>query len=144
MRFFRSIKKSSLIYIIGELILLVIGINLAIWFNNWDTSNQIANSKDIAIKKIMGEIKNNHLAVETVLENNSAVRNAYKEFKDYYSENTSMIKANPKVMQRLTHQFPNFFTITDSMLINHDQYLYEGTSQINLEIPNLTIQLTSV
>lgn len=138
MRFFKKIKKRNLTYILGELALLFIGINLAIWFNNWNTSKKTANSKAIAIEKIIDEVKNNQSEVETVLENNYTILNAYKEYKNLYSGNTSMVKADPLKMQTLTKRYPDFFSIADSTIMSNGQYVYEGRSRINLEIPTLT------
>ncbi len=49
-----------------------------------------------------------------------------------------MVKADPLKMRTLTKKYSDFFSIADSTLIGKGQYLYEGTSQINLEIPTLT------
>ena len=40
MRFFKENRRLNLKYIFGEILLLFIGINLAIWFNNWNTSKK--------------------------------------------------------------------------------------------------------
>ncbi|SFR34028.1 hypothetical protein SAMN04490243_0768 [Robiginitalea myxolifaciens] len=138
MRFFKKIKRSNLTYILSELVLLFIGINLAIWFNNWNTSKKINEAKAVAIEKIIDEIENNQLEVETVLQNNYIVLNAYEDFKNLYSGNTSVVKADAIKMQTLTNKYPGFFTVKDSTLIDEGQYLYEGSSRINLEIPTLT------
>lgn len=137
-RFLKKIKRINLTYIIGELLLLFIGINLAIWFNNWNTSIKTAKTKEIAINKIIDEIKNNQLEVETVLNNSNKILNAYKAFKKHYSGNTSMVKATPLELNALVHRFPVFFTVKDSTLVDDGIYLYEGVSHINLEIPTLT------
>ena len=61
MRFFKLNRKLNLKYIFGEILLLFIGINLAIWFNNWNASKKINEEKKVAISKIAEEIKNNKL-----------------------------------------------------------------------------------
>lgn len=137
MRLFKKIKRRNLTYILSELALLFIGINLAIWFNDWNTSKKIDEAKAIAVEKIIDEIESNQLEVKTVMENNNAVLNAYKEFKNLYSGNTSVVKADPLEMQRLIKKYPGYFTILDSTMIDEGSYLYEGRSRINLEVPTL-------
>ncbi len=138
MRFFKKIKRRNLTYILGELVLLFIGINLAIWFNNWNTSKKINKAKAVAIERIIDEIENNQLEVKTVLKNNYTGLSSYKEFKNLYLGNTSVVKANPLEMQRLIKKHPGYFTIIDSTMIDEGLYQYEGSSRMNLEIPTLT------
>jgi len=56
MRFFKQNRKVNLKYIFGELLLLFVGINLAIWFNDWNSSKKISEGKKVAIEKITEEI----------------------------------------------------------------------------------------
>jgi len=51
MRFFKENRSLNLKYIFGEILLLFMGINLAIWFNNWNASKKINEGKKIAISK---------------------------------------------------------------------------------------------
>ena len=138
MRFFKLNRKLNFKYILGEILLLFIGINLAIWFNNWNFSKKINESKKIAISKITEEIENNKLEVDSVLRNNYKVLNAYKSFKNLYDGNTSKIKTSPAHLQSLRKKYPGFFSIKDSIVLNDDLYHYRGTTHINLEIPTLT------
>ena len=46
-------------YIIGEVLLIFLGINLAIWFNDWNSTQQLNKNKKIALAKIEEEIRNN-------------------------------------------------------------------------------------
>ena len=58
MRLFKS-SAVNWKYFVGEILLIFFGISLAIWFNNWNTSNTINENKRIAIDKIEEEIQNN-------------------------------------------------------------------------------------
>ena len=138
MRFFRLKRKLNLKYILGEILLLFVGINLAIWFNNWNTSKKISDDKKVAISKITEEIDNNKLEIDTVLNNSHGIINAYKEFKNVYAGNTSIINAYPEQLKLLNTKYPDFFITKDSTAIDSGMYHYRGTTRINLEIPTLT------
>ncbi len=138
MRFFKLNRKLNLKYIFGEILLLFVGINLAIWFNNWNSSKKINEGKKVAISKIIGEVENNELEIDSVLKNNHQVLNAYKDFKKIYDGNTGLIKVSPKQLQSLRNKYPDFFRTKDSIALDNGLYHYRGTTQINLEIPTLT------
>ena len=138
MRFFKNKRKLNLKYIFGELLLLFVGINLAIWFNNWNASKKINEGKKIAISKITEEVENNKVEIDKVLINNHRILNAYKDFKNIYDGNTSVIMANPKQLQLLRNKYPDYFITKDSIALENGLYSYRGTTQMILEIPTLT------
>lgn len=138
MRFFKLNKKLNLKYIFGEILLLFIGINLAIWFNNWNTSKKINEEKKVAISKITEEIENNRLEIDSVLNNNHQIINANRDFNNLYDGNTSTINASPKQLKLLNNKYPDYFSVKDSTAIDNGMYNYIGTTQIKLEIPTLT------
>jgi len=138
MKIFKLIRKLKLKYIFGELLLLVVGINLAIWFNDWNSSKKINEDKKIAINKITEEVENNKVEIDSVLKNNHQTLNAYKDFKNIYDGNTSVIKANPKQLQLLRNRYPDYFRTKDSIALDNGLYRYRGTTHIILEIPTLT------
>ena len=125
-------------YAFGEIILVVIGILIALQINNWNSSKKINESKKIAISKITEEVENNKLEFDKVLNNNHRILNAYKDFKNIYDGNTSVIKTNPKQLQLLRNKYPDFFIIKDSIALDNGLYRYRGTTQLILEIPTLT------
>jgi len=137
MRFLRN-KKLNLKYIIGEILLLFIGINLAIWFNNWNSSKKINEDKKIAINKIIGEIDNNRLETDSLILNNRQILNAYRDYKNFYDNNTSVVIMSPKQFRRLKGKHPDFFRPKDSIAIDNGLFRYRGTTFINLEITTLT------
>jgi len=138
MRFFKLNRKLNLKYIFGEILLLFIGINLAIWFNNWNTSKKINEEKKVAISKITEEIENNKIEIDSVLINSHRIINAYRDFKNLYDGNTTAINANPKQLKLLNNKYPDYFRVKDSIAIDNGMYLYRGATHINLEIPTLT------
>ena len=138
MRFFKKNIKLNLKYIIGEILLLFIGINLAIWFNNWNTSKKINGDKKIALSKIIDEIDNNRLEIDSVIIKNRQILNAYREYKRFYDGKTSLIKMSPKQFSLLKNKYPVFFRTKDSIAVENGLFRYSGTTFINLEITTLT------
>lgn len=138
MRFFKERKRLNLKYIIGEILLLFIGINLAIWFNNWNTSKKINEDKKIAINKIIEEIDNNKLEVDSLLINNLNILNAYRDYKEFYDGNTSQVKMSSKQFSLLKNKHPDFFRVKDSIAAGSGLLQYNGTTYVNLEITTLT------
>ena len=138
MRFLRKNRKLNLKYIIGEILLLFIGINLAIWFNNWNSSQKINEDKKIAINKIIEEIDNNRLEIDSVIINNRKILNAYRDYKNFYDSNTSVVIMSSKQFRILKDKYPDFFRPKDSIAIEKELFRYSGTTYINLEITTLT------
>ena len=138
MRFFKQNRKVNLKYIFGELLLLFVGINLAIWFNDWNSAKKTNEDKKVAISKITEEIENNKLELDIVLENSHQVLNAFKEFKNIYDGDTSVVIANPKQFELLRNRYPGFFTIKDSTALDDGLYRYRGSTKIVLEVATLT------
>jgi len=65
-KFFRKIRQNLLVenktgkylkYAIGEIILVVIGILIALQINNWNESRKLANTESIYLKRFLSELK---------------------------------------------------------------------------------------
>jgi len=138
MRFFKLNRTVNFKYVIGEILLLFIGINLAIWFNNWNTSKKINEEKKIALSKIIEEMDNNIIEVDSVLINNQNILNAYRDYSGFYDGNTSLLKMNSKQFSLLKNKYPDFFRVKDSIATENELIQYSGTTYINLEIATLT------
>lgn len=138
MRFIKSKKELNLKYIIGEILLLFIGINLAIWFNDWNASKKTNESKKIAISKIIEEIDNNRLEIDSIILNNNQILNAYKEYKKFYDGSTAQVKMTSEQFRSLKNKYPNYFRVKDSLAVENGLIRYNGTTYMNLEITTLT------
>ena len=125
-------------YIVGEVILIFLGINLAIWFNDWNTARNITESKRIAIEKIEEEIQNNLQELVRARELNTRIPEAVSSFKDLQSEIHEGTVASVEEMAQFQESYPNFFQVTDSSLVAPGFYLYNGDTLINLELAELT------
>ena len=124
-------------YVIGEILLIFIGINLAIWFNNWNTSKQADSNKQLAIDKISEEIRNNLEELEEADSLNSHVLNAYLSYKPSFDGKSSILIASSALRDSLLQLYPEFFKATDSVALEDGRYRYGGDTFVQLEIPEL-------
>ncbi len=138
MRFFKLNRQFNWKYVLGEIALIFIGINLAIWFNDWNASKKSAQNKRIAISKIKDEIKNNQGELSLAQTGNQLIIDAFNAYKAIYFGNTSKTIATPAKMKSLGKKYPGYFQITDSIKHVEGQYKYSGETHIELELPSLT------
>ncbi len=140
MRFFKFNKDYNFNwkYVIGETALIFMGISLAIWFNNWNTSNTSNKDKDIAISKITEEITNNLEEIQIAQDSNQKIAEAFADYQKVFEGNSSNVIATPSEFNSLQKKYPGFFRLADSILIETDTYRYSGGTFIQLEIPALT------
>ncbi|MEW7290847.1 hypothetical protein [Aquimarina sp. 2304DJ70-9] len=138
MKFFKLKKTFDWKYIIREVLLIFIGINLAIWFNNWNSSKKVNHDKTIAISKIKGEIENNIKELNTTQNNNQFILNAFTDLHKLSDKNSSQVIATPEQLVKLKKQYPNFFSASDSSKVNDNLFKYNLQTYIELEIPTLS------
>jgi osmotically-inducible protein OsmY len=140
MRFFKFNKKYNFNwqYALGEILLLVVGINLAIWFNNWNTDQNIDRNKAAAIEKISEEIRDNLSDAKNVFAKNIQVINAYNDYKSYYQEDTNNLIATTKELSVLQARHPRFFRVTDSAEVENGIYRYRGKTYVDFELADLS------
>jgi len=131
MSFLKLKGKFNWRYAIGEILLIFIGINLAIWFNNWNSSKKSAHDKEIAIAKITEEIESNSTELNVAQRNNQLILLAYLDYQNIYNGNTSEIISSPKKLSILQRKYPNFFRIKDSIEHNNGLYRYKGGTNID-------------
>ena len=140
MRFFKFNKDYNFNwkYVIGETALIFMGISLAIWFNNWNTTNTSNKDKEIAIVKITEEITNNLVEIQIAQDSNQKIAEAFAEFKKLFDGNSSNVIATPSEFNSLQKEYPGFFALIDSTQLEPGTYRYSGGTFIQLEIPDLT------
>jgi len=127
-----------LTYAIGEIILVVIGILIALQINNWNSSNKSKREVEISITHIKKEIENNIKELKEARQINHKIVEAYSEYLKLYDGKTSELITTTKNMDVLQIKYPGFFRISDSLQINTDLFHYSGTTFINLELAELT------
>ncbi len=125
-------------YIVGEVLLIFVGINLAIWFNDWNASKKIDQNKKIAIEKIQIEIKNNLEELLKTRENNQRITGAIETYKGFDPGATEGVIATTGQMKKFRKQYPGFFHATDSTQLKDEFFNYEGDIFINLELAELS------
>jgi hypothetical protein len=138
MRFLKLNGKFNWKYVVGEILLIFIGINLAIWFNNWNTSKKSVYDKQVAIEKIIEEIENNRSELNLARDKNMLILSAFNSYKNLYNGNTSELIASPESLNILQNKFPKFYRVKDSTFYSENVFLYKGDTHIVLEIPSLT------
>jgi hypothetical protein len=136
MRFFK-IKEFNWKYVFGEIFLLFVGINLAIWFNDWNASKTIQKNKEIALEKIEGEIENNLEQLVKDHESNQKIPAFFAEMDSIKSEEGRII-ASPESMHYFVKKYPEFVRKLDSISVGNGLYHYNLDSFINLEITDLS------
>ena len=114
MRLFKPWNKFNWKYIIGEILLISMGISLAIWFNNWNSSMKSKREKEVIIKKIKEEIKNNIEETNKSRVINQKIIDAYSDYKALYKGNTNEVVSTPQHLKILQGKYPNYFKVTDS------------------------------
>lgn len=125
-------------YIVGEILLIFFGISLAIWFNNWNTSNTINENKRIAIDKIKEEIQNNLSEIRASRKVNSKIPKAIAIYKEFVSQGDGHVVSEKSRMKDFQEEYSGFFLIKDSVRINDSIYRYLGDTKINIELTELS------
>ncbi len=129
-------KGFAVKYIIGEVLLLFIGINLAIQFNNWNSTRQARKSIEIAIEKINEETTYNKNELENSIESHHkiiAFLTAYKEIGNF---NTDIVTSTD-LMSKFRKDFSDFYIVKDSSKLGLDKYNYRGQIGIEIEVTDL-------
>ena len=138
MRILKFSSQFNWKYIFGEILLIFIGISLAIWFNNWNSSIKTGKEKEIAIAKIKEEIQSNISELTAARKVNQLIFNAYSEFKKIYKGNTNELITTPEHLNMLQEKYPKFFTVADSTKYKSGLFHYTGSTFINLELAELS------
>ncbi|THV57319.1 hypothetical protein EZV76_15095 [Flagellimonas alvinocaridis] len=134
---FFNIKGINWKYIFGEIFLLFVGINLAIWFNNWNTSKGMEKDKVVALEKIEGEIKANLDQLVKDHEVNQKIPSFFSDFDALEAEDGRFV-TSPETMGALQKKYPEYIREVDSTEVGDGQYAYRIDSYINLEITDLS------
>lgn len=132
------IRNLNLKYILGEILLIFIGINLAIWFNNWNTSKEVSKNKVVALTKIEGELRNNLAELLKSRADNKRIPEFIDEYKGLSSNNSGTIVMTTGEMRVFQSEYSSFYKILDSTQKRDGHFEYKVDTYINLEIPTLS------
>ncbi|UAM99089.1 hypothetical protein K8354_04490 [Polaribacter litorisediminis] len=67
-------------YAIGEIVLVMIGILLALQVNNWNENRKISNTEQLLLRDLKTEIQSNIIALDTIIKSHRASLNAIITF----------------------------------------------------------------
>ncbi|BFP41759.1 hypothetical protein FGF1_26040 [Flavobacteriaceae bacterium GF1] len=132
------IRNLNLKYILGEILLIFIGINLAIWFNNWNTSNEISKNKAVALTKIEGELRNNLGELLKSRADNKRIPEFIAAYKELSSDDSGTVVMTAGEMKVFQSKYSSFYKVLDSIQKGDGLYEYKGDTYINLEIATLS------
>ena len=99
-KFFRKIRQKLLpennfgkylLYALGEILLVVIGILIALQVNNWNESKKISRQEIVLIENLRSEFKVNLENLEEVEAQNQIIYNSTNELKNLIGQETSII-----------------------------------------------------
>lgn len=104
-KFFRRVRKklidegnlkSYLLYAIGEILLVMLGILLALQVNTWNENRKIRNTESEAIKNLINEFKRNHKDLVRVYQAKKAAEQGLRKYLEILNNDTLSIsyKAN--------------------------------------------------
>nr|WP_298791788.1 hypothetical protein [uncultured Allomuricauda sp.] len=136
MRFFK-LKKFNWKYVIGEILLLFVGINLAIWFNDWNASKSIQKDKEVALTKIRVEIEAN---LEQLTENhteNQRIPKFFNELNGLKNDKDELLLTALE-WNNFVGKYPEFVETIDSVSTGNGKFKYEADTSIFLEITDLS------
>ncbi len=134
----KLIRGINFKYVVGEVLLIFIGINLAIWFNNWNESMQSNRNKELVIKSVKEEINKNLQELNRALKVNLQTAEAFSAFRVYYGQSSDELLTTPDQLQILLKKYPSFFRVKDSILMEGTQFKYLGETFIDLELAELS------
>ncbi|UOB16314.1 hypothetical protein [Abyssalbus ytuae] len=123
-------------YALGEIFLLFIGINLAIWFNNYNTNRQNKKFKRVAVSKIQEEIKRNQAELDSSYVNIIKVLKAFKKIEKSEDE-VYFIKGEFNELTNYIKDNPGFFLVEDTTRLKNNELVYYGDINVIFDIPEL-------
>ncbi len=138
MRLFKMNKKINWKYILGELLLIFLGINLAIWFNNWNSSLAMDKNKETALERIEEEVKNNQQELSQARQTNQLFLESFQSYQHLFRKDLNTLLSTPKEFSALQKKYPDFFDLTDSIPHEGGTYYYRGSTSADLALSELS------
>ncbi|MBK8448512.1 MAG: hypothetical protein IPO78_13735 [Saprospiraceae bacterium] len=92
-KFFRTLRQQLLsdnkfnkylVYAIGEIILVVIGILIALQINNWNESEKSKHQEQIILKNILKDLESDKIGLNKIIEARTSTANSAKTMVSYY------------------------------------------------------------
>jgi hypothetical protein len=118
-KFFRRIRQQLLtdnkfskylIYAIGEILLVIIGILIAVSINGWNEDRKLANEEQSILKDLKQEMELNLKTLEIVIEQHEKSLKAAEEIKELFDDRDAFDKMPAKTFSRLAYRMESNFT----------------------------------
>ena len=156
-KFFRHIRRrllsenkfsKYLLYAIGEIVLVMIGILLALQVNNWNESRKAANRLDKYTKKLVSDIVSDTVNLNNLIDKGKKRQLGIEMYFDYFdSGNKSLdelIDSANQVNLTLFRYLPIRYTFQDMQQSGNTALLTEGQRKALLELNNAQEFLTII
>ena len=118
-KFFRKIRQSLLtenkiskylLYAIGEILLVIIGILIAVAINDWKEDKKLYNEEQSILKDLKQEMDLNLKTLEIVIEQHEESLKAAQEMRKLFDDRDSFNKMPAETFQQLVSQMETNFT----------------------------------
>jgi len=90
-------------YAIGEIVLVVVGILIALSINNWNENRKLKNQEVILIQNLHADLTKNYLDIKNVILSNSESIDAYQKLRSVVENNTPYSKELDLLFGRIPH-----------------------------------------
>ena len=97
-------------YAIGEIVLVVIGILIALQINNWNENNKLEAKTQDYYKQLLEDLKKDKEFSKKTIEQFNKRREEFENYKkDYYSTNLTLIEVHEKLLNLKMNSIPIIF-----------------------------------
>ncbi len=109
-KFFRKIRQNLLSegktgkylkYAIGEIVLVIIGILIALSINNWNTNRKLKSEEQNLLKDLRAEVKSNIESLMITIDEHEKSYNAAQEFKSLFQDREAFDKMADSIFERM-------------------------------------------
>jgi hypothetical protein len=155
LRFFRQIRQrlltenrfsKYLLYAVGEIMLVVIGILIALQVDNWNEDRKILNREILILNDIRDEIEGNIPLLKTVIEQDELSFNANEELLKIIDDDDLFSATNDSVFSRLIWRMNVTWTYepelgTLNSVINSGKIEYISNKQLKSRLTSLEAKI---
>ena len=109
-KFFRKIRQNLLFegktgkylkYAIGEIVLVIIGILIALSINNWNTNRILKSEEQNLLKDLRAEVKSNIESLAIAIDEHEKSYNAAQEFKSLFQDREAFDKISDSIFETM-------------------------------------------
>lgn len=137
-KLFKLLTSLNWKYVLGEVILIFLGINLAIWFNNWNSNNKLNADKRMALTALKEEVGENRKELLDARATNARTLAALEELSEVYIDQARTLDRYPEEMAVLKQRFASYFAVQDSIALPDGRFAYQVEAGVNMELPELS------